>query len=59
MDKFIYTFTLESKEGLISQGYRLLQEMDDKNMAVFENSPNIHFDLNDKTKYMVSNTLLF
>lgn len=59
MDKFIYTFTLESKAKLVSQGYRLLQEMNDKNMAVFENSPNVHFDLSDKTKYMISNTLLF
>ena len=56
MDKFIYVFSREDYNTLLKAGYRLLKSNDAKNIYVFENQQQLHFDLN--TVNAVSSSVL-
>lgn len=58
-NKFIYVFSVVDKEKLLSSGFRLLSETPNKHSFVFENKEDSTFDLLDKSRYMMTNTLMF
>ncbi len=57
--KFIYIHDVETKNKLINLGYRLMKENQISNLYVFENKKTLQFDIHDKSKYILSNTLMF
>ena len=56
MDKFIYVFSEEDYNTLLKAGYKLLKSNQTKNIYVFENQQQMHFDLN--TVNAVSSSVL-
>lgn len=58
MDKFIYVFTDENKQLLLSQGYTLLKSDIEREMYVFENKETLNFSLS-QSDYICSNILTF
>lgn len=56
MDKFIYVFSEEDYNTLLKAGYKLLKSNQTKNIYVFENQQQLHFDLN--TVNAVSSSVL-
>lgn len=57
----IYCFDKLTKDKLISKGYNLIKEEPMQNQIawVFAYQPEIQFDVIDKTKYFISNTMRF
>lgn len=57
----IYCFDKLTKDKLISKGYNLIKEefMQNQKAWVFAYQPEIKFDITDKTKYLISNTMRF
>lgn len=58
MEKFIYVFTENSRDRLLSKGYRLLKEDEANNIFIFANTDSMSFDLNGII-HLASDTLLF
>lgn len=58
-NKFIYTKDEGLKDKLLKLGYRLLQEISDQHLYIFENKSTFQFDLKDSQKYILCNTLMF
>jgi len=46
MTKFIYAFSNEMKDSLLSNGYTLLKSNEEKKIFMFENKQDMCFDLN-------------
>lgn len=59
--KFIYVMDEQLKDKLISKGFHLIKEnkTNTMNMWIFENQQKFSFDLEDKNKYVLSNSLTF
>lgn len=57
--KFIYVFDIEQKNELINQGFILLKEDIEENIYIFENDINKFLNFEDKSKFMVTNSLCF
>ena len=55
--KFIYVFSAKNAKEMIKSGYRLLKTDKRNNIFVFENTPQIKFNLNISVIY--SDTLTF
>lgn len=55
--KFIYVFDAESKQELLNQGFILLQENKESNVYVFANDIDKFLNFEDKSKFMVSNSI--
>lgn len=58
MDKFIYVFTKEAFDKLITDGYTLLKADNENLIFVFENSGSLKFGLTDD-EFVFSSTLTF
>lgn len=58
---FIYCIDEQTKDILLSKGYKLLKQESMQNQIawVFQYKPQIQFDVDDKTKYFTSNTMRF
>ena len=57
-DKFIYVFSDEDKDKLLSLGYTLLQSCEQQNMFVFQSNGDMNF-LNGDIAFVLSNMLTF
>jgi len=59
--KFIYVFDKALKDKLLSKGFNLIKEehCSDNTRWVFENKESLYFNLRDKGKYALSNSLVF
>jgi hypothetical protein len=58
MAKFIYVFTVNSRDLLLKKGYQLLQSDDTNNIFVFANTEKMAFDLHGVI-HLASDTLFF
>lgn len=57
-EKFVYVFSKEARDGMISAGYTLIKSDEQNGRYVFENNPNLTFShLN--ISCIQSNTLTF
>lgn len=59
--KFIYVIDEQLKDKLISKGFHLIKKNKTKimNVWIFENQQKFSFDLEDKNKYVLSDSLTF
>jgi len=59
--KFIYVTDEQTKNQFIVYHFNLLQERTNNNnpIWIFENNQTFNFDLFDKTKYVLTNQLVF
>ena len=59
--KFIYVTDIEYKNKLISKGFHLITETKNINqpMWIFENQSILSFDFSDKSKFVLSNKMIF
>lgn len=55
---FVYVFSKEARDKLLSKGYRLLKADEDNDTFVFENDASMRFSL-DGISVIKSNTLTF
>lgn len=58
MYKFIYVFTKETSDALISQGFNLVKSDEKNKVYVFENNPTLKL-MFSKKDFVLSNTLTF
>lgn len=58
MEKFVYVFSKEARDKLLSKGYRLLKSDENNDTYVFENDASMVFSLGD-ISVIRSNTLTF
>ena len=58
MERFIYVFTVNSRDRLLEKGYRLLQSDESNNIFIFANTDKMSFDLGGII-HLASDTLLF
>jgi hypothetical protein len=58
MERFIYVFTVNSRDRLLEKGYRLLQSDESNNIFIFANTDKMSFDLAGII-HLASDTLLF
>ena len=58
MNKFIYVFSTESRDKLLSAGYKLLKSNNEQDMYVFENKEVHTFSLHN-ISFALSDTLTF
>ena len=56
MEHFLYVFSKEDRDTLLALDYSLIKSNEEKNIYVFENRSELHFDLN-KVSVVPSNTL--
>lgn len=56
---FIYCLDSQLKEELLKQGFKLLNQYDDKAVFIFDNKINFNFNKIDKSKFILSNRLNF
>ena len=56
--KFIYVFSAEDKERMLSQGYELVRAEPNGKFYVFANKDDVHFE-NENMKFSYSNMLSF
>jgi hypothetical protein len=59
--KFIYVTDIDCKNDLISKGFHLITETKNINqpMWIFENQSSSCFDFSDKSKFALSNKMIF
>lgn len=55
---FLYVFSKNERDALLSLNYTLIKSDDTKNIYVFENDESLRFD-SDKVKAVYSDTLTF
>lgn len=55
--KFIYVFCKEASDELVSRGYKLLKADEKSPYYIFENKPELSFNLDND--YVFSNTMTF
>lgn len=55
---FIYVFSIEDRDNLISKNYKLIKADDRNNIYVFDNNNKLVFD-NTITKFVYSDILTF
>lgn len=58
MAKFIYAFSNEMKDNLLSHGYTLLKSNEEKKIFMFENRPDMCFEMN-LSECVFSDTMTF
>lgn len=58
MGKFIYVFDNSARDKLLAEGYVLLNTDAKQQIYVFENNPDLKFDL-DKSDFLCSDILTF
>lgn len=58
MYKFIYVFTKETSDELVTQGFNLVKSDEKNKVYVFENNPKKQFTFSKKD-FVFSNTLTF
>lgn len=58
MYKFIYVFTKETSDELVTQGFSLVKSDEKNKVYVFENNPKKQFTFSKKD-FVFSNTLTF
>ncbi len=58
MEKFVYVFSREARDKLLSKGYKLLKSDESNDTFVFENDASMVFSLSD-ISMIKSNTLTF
>ena len=58
MYKFIYVFTKETSDELVTQGFNLVKSDEKNKVYVFENNPKKQFTFSKKD-FAFSNTLTF
>ena len=56
--KFIYVFSIDDKNKLLSLGYKLVKPNEDQKIYVFENTGEFKFSAYD-TSFVLSDTLTF
>ena len=56
MPKFIYVFSRKDKEKLESLGYRLVTKDGKRGFFIFENTPDLKFDVGD-VSYVLSDSI--
>ena len=56
--RFIYVFSREERDTLLANGYAMLKNDENKNTYIFANKGDADFDLSDKTRYALSDTLM-
>lgn len=59
--QLIYCLDKLTKDKLLTKGYNLIKEesMQNQTAWIFVYKPEIQFDINDNTKYFISNTMRF
>lgn len=58
MSKFIYVFSVDDRDKLLSMGYTLIKSDERNSYYVFENRESLQFDVKD-LRYIASSTLTF
>lgn len=58
MKRFVYVFTINSRDRLLEKGHRMLQSDENNNIFIFENTEKLSGDLGGII-HLESNTLLF
>jgi len=58
---FIYCIDKDIKDILLVKGYKMIRQtkIDNNHVFIFVYKPEIKFDITDKTKYFISNTMRF
>lgn len=58
MERFLYVFSKHERDVLLASKYSLIKSDEHKNIYVFENREDLHFDLNE-IQAVPSNILTF